>query len=43
MEDKPIEMRCKKCGKDFNLTNASHEGNLVPKCPACVSTELDII
>ena len=43
IENKPIEMRCRKCGNDFNLTDASHEGNLVPKCPICESPELDII
>jgi len=36
-------MICRKCGRDFNLIDASHEGNFVPKCPACRSAELDII
>ena len=43
MENKPMEMRCKKCGNDFNLIDALHEGNPIPKCPECRSPELDII
>ena len=42
-EDKSIEMMCKKCGEDFDLIDASHEGNLVPKCPICKSPELEIL
>ena len=43
MDDNHIEMKCKKCGNDFNLIDAFHEGNLVPKCPECGSPELDTI
>ena len=43
MDDNHIEMKCKKCGNDFNLIDAFHEGNLVPKCPECGSPELDTL
>ena len=43
IEDKSIEMMCNKCGEDFDLIDASHEGNLVPKCPICKSPELEIL